>query len=272
MSTDESNPYQPTATDPKLGAPRGSLEYMRAVQYVFESPNWMMNLLWGSLCLLSAQVIPVVGQLLWMGYQFEIVEDLLCSPPKRGYVDFDINRFKEYLLRGLWIFLVTLVAALVMVPIMMVLMLGGMLVIGALGAATDGDEGAMTVGVVVLFALMIVVMFVFAILMTLVLTPLIIRAGLTQDFKASFDFAWIKDFVRQMWIEMILATIFMIAVAILAEIVGLLLCFIGIFPAVSAVMLMQAHLYLQLYQLYLARGGQKIPLKPAATIQPASPM
>ena len=100
MSTDDFNPYQASKTDPKPAAhQRESLEYMRAVQYVFESPKWMTNLLWGGLCILTTQVIPVVGQLVWMGYQFEIVEDLLHSPSKRGYLDFDANRFKDYLMR-----------------------------------------------------------------------------------------------------------------------------------------------------------------------------
>lgn len=264
MSIDESNPYQASAIDPKPAAgPRGSMEYMRSVHYVFESPKWFVNLLWGGLCLFSTSVIPIVGQLLWMGYQFEIVEELLCRPPSRGYQDFDINRFKEYVVRGVWIFLATLVLMLVIMPVMLILIFAGGAVIAGLAAATEGDEAAVGVGFVVIFAIMFVGGIAFSIVLNIVMAPLIIRAGLTQDFRASFDFAWIKDFVRQMWYETLLSALFLMAVAMLAGILGMLACFVGLYPAMAAITLVQGHLYLQLYQLYLTRGGQPIPLKPA---------
>ena len=192
MSIDELNPYQASAADPKPLGPRGSMEYMQAVHYVFESPKWMANLLWGSLCILTTQVIPIVGQLVWMGYQFEIVEDLLSRPPKTGYPDFDVNRLKEYLVRGLWILLVSLVLGLVFAPIMGGIAIAVVLAVLGTAAATGGDEAAMTVGVMIMMAIMIVVMMVLLVVATLVVTPVTIRAGLTQDFRASFDFAWTK--------------------------------------------------------------------------------
>ena len=102
MSLDDTSPFQVNQTETKPSGSRESLEYMRAVNYVFESPKWFANLLWGSLCLISTQIIPVVGQLVWVGYQFEIVEELLCRPPRKGYQDFDANRFKDYLMRVLF--------------------------------------------------------------------------------------------------------------------------------------------------------------------------
>ncbi len=273
MSTDDPNPYQPAAIDPNSPFEvRESLEYMRAIHYVFESPKWTMNLLWGSLCLLSTQAIPIVGQLLWIGYQFEIVENLFRNPGRQGYPDFDMNRFKEYLLRGLWIFLVMLVMMLVLMPIMLVLFLGGALVVGGIGAATGGDDEAMAVGMIALIVLGGILGFVIFTLMTIVITPVTLRAGLTQDFRASFDIAWIKDFMRRMWVETLLSQLFLMAVGILAEVVGLLACIIGVFPAIALIFLVQGHLFLQLYQLYLARGGRPIQLKEDTAIPPAKPV
>lgn len=264
MSTNDFNPYQASAIDPKPPAgPRGAMEYMRAVQYVFESPKWVMNLVWGSLCILSTSIIPIVGQLLWIGYQFEVVEELLCRPPVKGYPDFDLNRLKEYLMRGLWIFLVTLVLMLVIMPVMLIVVVAVGATVAGLAAATDGDDGDMAVGMIVMFALLFLVALAFSLVMNIVMTPLLIRAGLTQDFRDSFDFAWIKDFVRQMWFETLLAGFFLMAVAMLASIVGLLACLVGLYPAMAAMTLVQGHLYLQLYQLYLTRGGQPIVLKTA---------
>jgi len=246
------------------------MEYMRAVQYIFESSKWVTNLLWGSLCIISTIVIPIVGQLVLIGYQFEIVERLAIASEKTGYPDFDINRFKEYLLRGLWVFLVMLVLMLVIMPIMFVLLLvvGG--VVGGIGAATNGDQEAMTIGTIVVVALGSVFMIFFMAAMSVVMTPLTIRAGLTQDFRASFDATWIKDFTKRMWVETLLAQMFVMVVAIGAALLGYLACFIGIFPANAFIFLVQGHLYMQLYRMYLGRGGEPIPLKPATPFQPAA--
>src|SRR5688500_14632260 len=88
--------------------PIDRIEYMRAYQYVFESPNWTMNIVWSFLCLISQLLIPVVGQLVMLGYKFEIVDGLLRTQGTR-YPDFDANRFADYLGRSIWPFLVGLV-------------------------------------------------------------------------------------------------------------------------------------------------------------------
>jgi hypothetical protein len=114
---------------------------------------------------------------------------------------------------------------------------------------------------IALVAIIMVGATVMSVLMTLVVTPLTIRAGLTQDFRASFDVAWIKDFIRRMWIETLLTQLFLMAVGILSASLGLLACLVGILPAIAFVSLVQGHLFLQLYQLYLTRGGEPIQLK-----------
>jgi hypothetical protein len=119
----------------------------------------------------------------------------------------------------------------------------------------------MAIGAIVMIGVMLLVSFVLSILMILVTTPLTIRAGLTQEFGASFDFVWVKDFIRKVWLETLIAQLFLSVVAIVLMFLGLLALGFGVFPALAVVMLVQGHLYLQLYQLYLARGGQKIPLK-----------
>jgi hypothetical protein len=157
---------------------------------------------------------------------------------------------------------------LVLTPIMMGFMLGCFGIFVAVAAATDGDEAAMTIVAIITVSILVVVGIVMWIVMILLITPFMIRAGLTQDFRASFDIPWVKDFVRKMWKEILLSTVFLMAMAVIVELLGLLAFCVGIYPAVAAVMLMQGHLYLQLYQLYLARGGQKIPLKPSGPLKP----
>ena len=54
-----------------------SMAYFEAIRFVAHSPGWLVNLLWGSLCIVSAQIIPVAGQIVWMGYGVEVLESLL---------------------------------------------------------------------------------------------------------------------------------------------------------------------------------------------------
>jgi hypothetical protein len=107
-------------------------------------------------------------------------------------------------------------------------------------------------GVLFFFALMI--------LAQLVLMPLSLRAGLTQEFGAAFDFGFVKDFIRRVWLEVLLGQLFLIFAQFIVMFAGLALCCVGIYPAAAWGMLAHAHLEFQLYELYLQRGGTEIPL------------
>lgn len=241
--------YDPPGAGPE---PRG-LQWTEAYNYVFASPRWGLNLLLGGVC----QLIPIVGPIALLGYEFEIVEALHRNPA-RTYPDFDFGRFVNYLSRGVWPFLVALIVAAILVPLVWMLM-----AVMIFGIAAAGNQDS--VGLVVLFVLLFVTVLLLSVAMNVLMLPLILRAGLAQDFAAAFRMAFFVDFIRRMWLDMLLASIFMMVTGLVVGIVGLLLCFIGVYPAATLVMLAQTHLHYQLYQLYLARGGEVIALKePAA--------
>lgn len=241
--------------------PSGSMEYMRSFHYVFENPNWMTNVLFVGLCLLSANVIPVIGQLVCTGYQFGVVEAL---HRRRGaqYPDFDMNKLLEYIVRGLWIFLVGLVVFVAMVPIFAGLAVLFFVLVGGAGAA-GGDDGAAIAMLIVLPILVLAIMAV-GVAINMLCVPFMLRAGLMQDFGAAFDLGFAKQFIGNTWKEMILCALFAVAAGTLLVIVGMAMLCVGIFFTMSIAMLMQAHLIYQLYELHLARGGDAIPLKPEA--------
>lgn len=245
-----------TAKPPK---PSVTMEYMRSFHYVFENPNWLTNVLMTGLCLLSTAVIPIVGQLAIHGYQFEILEALHRKPGSQ-YPDFDMNRIVDYLLRGLWVFLVTFVVGLAMLPVLLGVVVLCMLLVGGAGAAA-GEDGA-GVAVMVLMPILFLVAIPFGVVMQMITVPFMLRAGLTQDFGASFDFGFAKQFIGNTWKELILSGLFLAVAGILLYFVGAAMICIGVFFTVSIAMLMQAHLGLQLYELHLARGGTPIPIKP----------
>jgi len=105
--SDPSNPYSspPSAAGgPNAGwypqvTPISGMDYMRMVTYVFDNPNWLMNIVLVALC----SLIPIVGAIVVLGYQYEVVVALLANQGTR-YPDFDFGRFVDYLMRGLWPF------------------------------------------------------------------------------------------------------------------------------------------------------------------------
>lgn len=230
------------------------MRYMRSYKFVFENPKWPINILWLCLCALSGLVIPVIGQIIMVGYLFEIIEFMHRRGDDSRYPDFTLDRFAQYLMRGLWVFLVQLI---VLLPLILVL---GVFY-GALIAMLVVIKGEVGTAFLVLMAVFFVVLLVAGILMALLTFPLGLRAGLGQDFMAAFSMAFIKDFVGKMWKEEVLVTLFLAVTAIPLGLIGLLMCLIGIYPVAALMQFAQAHLNYQLYELYLERGGMPIRLK-----------
>lgn len=257
-------PFQPKPASPLAGAPF-QFEYLRSYNYIFENPNGMMNVLWGFLCILSSALIPVLGQLVFMGYQFEVCEALIHARGTR-YPDFDINRFADYLGRSIWPFLVSLILA---IPFVIVMYIGlfGVIMMAAAGAAAGGEEAgpvlATVLGVLGTFIWLAIMIVGFALM-----TPMILKAGLTQDFGQGFDFGWAMDFLKKTWVELFLGSLFLGFSGMLVMLLGLCALVIGMYAGMAVMMLAQAFLWYQLYMLHITRGGQPVMFKPQ---YPAAP-
>src|SRR5207244_8265464 len=96
----------------------------------------------------------------------------------------------------------------------------------------------------------LIVLLVFA--MMLLMTPLKIRASITQDFAKSFNFDWVKRFVSLMWKEILLSGLFLIVVGTALALVGLVLFCVGVYAASVVTYFGWTHLHKQLYRLYLS--------------------
>jgi hypothetical protein len=93
--------------------------------------------------------------------------------------------------------------------------------------------------------------------------PLHLRAGLSQDFGQALNFRWIKDFLAKVGFQTFLFTLFLMVTGAVLGIIGYAACFIGLFPVIFLLAgPVVGHAHYQLYRLYLARGGEPIPLKP----------
>jgi len=250
--------------EPTAGTAEVGMRYLYAYSYVFESRDWLMNLLWGSLAFLSQSIVPFIGQIVFIGYQFEIVESL-HRQPNRPYPSFDINRFVDYLTRGIWPFLVSLIVGIFVGMCSAILYV---LMIAFFAVAAAADESVAGIVVAVLLTVVFVGALLLAFVIGFAIYPMMLRAGLSQDLGQAFNFKFVKDFIRRTWLEMLLMFLFVSVTGLIVGMIGLLMFCIGIYPAAALVTLAQAHFYWQLYELYLSRGGEPIPLKQPKAIPP----
>ena len=94
---------------------------------------------------------------------------------------------------------------------------------------------------------------------------------LTQEFAPAFNFTFVRDFIRRVWLEQLLVLLFSAVTGLPLMLLGMLCCYIGMFPAITILIFANWYLIFQLYWLYLERGGMEIPVKLQPLTAPAYP-
>jgi hypothetical protein len=246
-----------TPTPPSLGISAGKLNLVRIIKFVFESPQWIANVVWMSLGFLFSGM--VVGMLAILGYQMDIVIAENGRVPRR-YPDFDVNRIGDYLLRGLWVWLAMLVVSIVigflLLPFFIILLV---VILVLTGDEPNRQQAGM--GIIVGIASGMIGLVGNALIMA-VAAPIALRVGLTGNFADCLEWRWHLDFIRRTFWSLIGGTLFFIPLIAMYLLLGSVLCCVGIIPAIGWFYLSQAQFYSQLYGIYLQRGGTPIPIVP----------
>lgn len=231
------------------------MNYTASISDYFKPPKWMMNTLLAGICVF----IPFIGPIIIKGW---LITGFWGRDDERPetFPDFDFNNFGKYLERGLWPFVVTLVSSLIMAMAACVIIVPVTTIFSLL--ASHDNSSASGCAAALLFIILSVFYVVLIVGMMVVLTPLTIRATLTQDFGQAFNFAFIKRFITLTWKEIIIASFFVFAASLLFTVVGMLLLCVGTYFALVPVYFCWVHLYKQLYRLYLSRGGEPVPTSP----------
>jgi hypothetical protein len=152
-----------------------------------------------------------------------------------------------YLQRGVWPLLVSLVAGMVVaVPAGVIMMVAVMFIPLARG---NPVAVVLAAGVVMVMAVVAVAGSMF------LMTPFMVRAALLQDFGQSFNVTWVKDFLARTWRELLLETVFLWVTSLPMMIIGYAMCFVGLYAATALLSIAHWHLNLQIYRLFVARGG-----------------
>jgi hypothetical protein len=229
------------------------MNYPASVSDFFKSPKWMMNLLLAGLCAL----IPLIGQIVLKGW---LITGFWGRDDDRyeNFPDFDFNNFVKYLERGIWPFLVTLVSGLALGFLCAFVLLPlGMITSLVAGGSHDQSCVGAFMALIMMFVYFIMVAGIFC-----VLSPLVLRASITQDFAQAFNFTFVKRFLALTWKELLISSLFCVVAAVVLSGVGFVLLCIGIYFATVLVYFCWMHLQKQLYNLYLSRGGEPVPFSP----------
>jgi hypothetical protein len=220
-----------------------------AIGFPFRGPHVWPNLGLVLLCLL----IPVIGPIVVMGYMVgaerALAENIDAAAPR-----FDFGKFTFYLQRGVWPFLVGLVMGLILLPFMW-----GLIAVGIVGGALLGRHpwvGVAMIGGAVPAYLVLLTVYQVA------TAPLILKAGLQENFGAGFDLRFLGDYVKRVGLLALGVGLVMVVIIVPLSLVSLCALFVG--PLVLSVWLqfVLAHVQMQLYREYLARGGTPIVIKP----------
>lgn len=223
------------------------ISFSTAFKDIWTTPNKWMTVL--GLCV--SMLIPIVGPMVAFGYLFR-----RYARVRAGYEveDFDFQYFGEYLKFGLWPFLASLVASLVVVPIAMI----GMAPMFAAPFVAENSE-------TLAFAMMGIGFLLYTVILLVACVPLyavMLRSGLRLDFKEGFRWSFLKSFTGKVGLSLIGYFLLLGLVSMPLMLLGYFALFIGVYIVAAIMNVALMHLLFQHYDLYVERGGEPIETNP----------
>jgi Protein of unknown function (DUF4013) len=223
------------------------VRYLDSIRFVFVKQNWFVNTVMCLVCML----IPAIGGIVLTGYMFEVLDAIRRDPKRSDYPDFKFDRFVPYLMRGVWPFIVQIIAGFVIVIPIMVLV--GLLMVAML----TRSEIVIAVAWLLYFLALVTLSAVTA----MVIWPATFYAGVSQQLNFPGLMEFVKAFLKKVGKEQLLSVLFIAGAGVVLVPVGLLACFVGALFVTIVLTFAHFHLEYQLYELYLQRGGRPIPVK-----------
>ena len=248
--SDFGSPVGPHASlddDQLRGKPQLGLSAFEAFKFGFTGPG-IVGLLIG----LVLFFIPLVGMVVLLGWLAESHRRLVrgIEPAVRP---FDPSSLGDYLKAGLFSFIPQLaIGFLISVPMMFVMMIG----MGAGGALFSATQSGALLALMGLGGFLIVLTFSFVSI--LLVKAVQIRAELTGDLKAAFDFEGVKGLIKRQYKPMLLHSFLLGLLCVPAMFLGMMAFFIGVYVVAVATQFMLMHLRHQIYLHDVAGGGEKL--------------
>jgi hypothetical protein len=220
------------------------VRYQQAFGYFINRPGGFVNLLLVMVC----QFIPILGPIVLLGYRAEVSVALSNDPELQQHPKFTFDRFVEYLSRGVWPFLIGLILAIPMFPIL----------VGALIAGFAIDPPGPGNPPILAFALFGSALIVTSMALATLSVPMSFHAEMTGKFDLGGAFRFAAEFWRLLFGLAIVTGLIFTILAWVVSMLGILCCIVGIYPANSLILFAGQHLMVQLYREYLDRGGEPL--------------
>jgi MFS family permease len=221
------------------------MQFMLAFRYILDRRGGFLNLFMIVVC----QFIPILGPIVLLGYRAEVAVALDRDPDMRRHPKFDFNRFGEYLNRGIWPFLIGLILALPFIPIMI-----GAFVVGfAISPPGPNNPPFLAFGIYAgAFFLSMMVMLILSV-------PMTFHCEIVGRFDIGGAFRFALSFWNLVGGAAFGTGLVFMFLSMALSILGLLCCFVGIYPVHALIQMASQHLMVQLYRVYLDRGGEPLP-------------
>ncbi|MEA3335533.1 MAG: DUF4013 domain-containing protein [Chloroflexota bacterium] len=218
----------------------------KSFTYMFEDPDWISKLAIGTAvliisALLSPILIGVLGYFIVSGYGLDVLANVRGGDktPMPAWKD----KWGEWLIKGFKVWVATIVWALPAILLGIFIFFGGVIA---------GNEGGEAIGAVIM-ACFGCLSLLWALVVFVASPGIYIRLAETGELSEALHFGDIIEFTRDNLGEVLIAIIVTflasMAVSLVAGMVGLLLCGIGVLIlgplAQLIIMLIQMHLYAQ---------------------------
>lgn len=247
------------------------MDYLRGWRALRSDPGWVGKVLTATVIFLTAMCIPVVGQIVLIGWSALMLRRAVSgqdTPLPR--LDFDFDYLSKLLNVGFKGFLAQLLWSL---PLYLLgfawacCFYAGMIGVGgfmAAGASAGGEAGAGVgaLGSLCMMGGLFLAWFAIILAVAMPMQVAMIRAELTDDVNAALKFKEVIEMTKMLWRELLVGFFVLGLIGMVAVFGGMLLLFVGVYPATVVVMVIQAYWRAELYQAYLQKGGQPLPIGP----------
>lgn len=236
------------------------LQYVEPFTFLFKQHHLWNTLLVASLMIL----VPIFGQIVVSGWCVAVHRAILDG--KKEVPELTFNDFMKYFHIGLGPFLVQMImgaiAMLVLMPLYMIPSFGWAVVIVMMedGLMDESVGIGLIVGIAGFSALIILAI---SYLFAAYFTAATIRAELTNnvnDSMAGLNWGYLKTFTKICFRPCVLAIVAQSVGGTILILIGMLLLYFGMIPATVVLMAAGAHYRAQLYEIYLSRGGEPLPI------------
>ena len=237
------------------------MEYLKGYKVFRSDPEWTKKIGVGSLLFLSTMCIPMLGQIVLVGWQALIMRRAVQGqdePLPRLDLDFDYLGklvgigFKGFVVRFLW----SMPAMMLGFGVFFCLYFGAIAV--GVGAAESGSGDEVGLVMMCCIGAGALLWLPFVVLLTIPANVAAMRTELTDDLNQGLRFKETIDFTKAMFKPLFKGHMLLFVVGGGLGIVGMLMCYVGIFPVVVLGMIAQAHLMAQVYRLWVEQGGEEL--------------